>query len=56
MNDILGHSRLQTEFKRSPLLGLYQSKRATLIEHDHWLLPADFGNPMLRNTKRFETM
>jgi hypothetical protein len=49
MNDILGHSRLQTEFKRSPLLGLYQSKRATLIEHDHWLFPAHFGI-RLRNT------
>ena len=46
MNDILGHSRLQTEFKRSPLLGLYQSKRATLIEHDHWLFPAHFGDPI----------
>src|SRR4030095_461654 len=46
MNDILGHSRLQTEFQRSPLLGVYQSKRATLIEHDHWLLPAHFGDPI----------
>ena len=45
MNDILGHSRLQTEL-RSPLLGFYQSKRATLIEHGHWLLPAHFGDPI----------
>ena len=27
-------------------LGLYQSRGATFIEHDHWLLLAHFGDPM----------
>jgi aminomethyltransferase len=46
MNDIPGHGRLQTGIKRSPLLGLYQSRRATFIEYNHWLLPAHFGDPI----------
>jgi glycine cleavage system aminomethyltransferase T len=46
MNEIVRQSRLQTDIKRSPLLGLHQSRGATLIEHDHWLLPVHFGDPL----------
>jgi glycine cleavage system aminomethyltransferase T len=31
--------------KQSALLDLYRAKGATLIEHEHWTLPAHFGNP-----------
>jgi glycine cleavage system aminomethyltransferase T len=32
--------------KQSALLDLYRSRGVTLIEHDDWLLPAHFGDPV----------
>jgi glycine cleavage system aminomethyltransferase T len=32
--------------KASPLVDLYRAKGATLVEHEHWLLPAHFGDPL----------
>jgi aminomethyltransferase len=32
--------------KQSPLVDLYRTKRATLVEHGHWVLPAHFGDPL----------
>ncbi len=32
--------------KQSALLDLYRSRGATLVEHEHWLLPAHFGDPL----------
>jgi aminomethyltransferase len=32
--------------KQSALLNLYRARGATLIEHQHWLLPAHFGDPV----------
>jgi glycine cleavage system aminomethyltransferase T len=32
--------------KQSALLDLYRCRGATMVEHEHWLLPAHFGDPV----------
>jgi glycine cleavage system aminomethyltransferase T len=44
--NLVGQIQQQKMTKHSALLDLYRSKRAKLIEHEHWLLPAHFGDPI----------
>jgi aminomethyltransferase len=36
----------ESMIRQSALLDLYRARRATLIEREHWLLPAHFGDPI----------
>jgi aminomethyltransferase len=46
MDTVIGQSQQESVTKQSTLLDLYRSRRATLVEQGHRLLPAHFGDPM----------